>query len=71
MKLLTKRFLNIIIVILCLPLSLLIVFLGRFYLIRFGCLFGEKIGHLSADTEAYLLKKKYVSNSQFCFVKKI
>lgn len=49
------------ILLICFPISLIIVLISNIILIRFGIVFGEKIGHLSADTEAYLLRKK-ISN---------
>ena len=58
MQFVIKNFFNVILLMICFPISLIIVLISNFYLIRFGMVFGEKIGHFSADTEAYLLRKK-------------
>lgn len=59
--------------ILLLPLILLVRSLRPLVLIRFGCLINNRIGHLAANTEFYLCKRKLSNNGRktidfFCYV---
>ena len=53
------------------PFVLLVRMLRPFVLVRFGCLFSERIGHLAMNTEVYLCKRdlsedKYKTFDMFC-----